>query len=53
MCNKKGYGFKGLKVGNGRRDYSKVAKSNLANAVEAEIVEEAYDEFVSDEDKHE
>ena len=34
-------------------DYSKVAKSNLANAVEAEIVEEAYDEFVSDEDKHE
>jgi hypothetical protein len=34
-------------------DYSKVAKSALANPVEAEIVEAEYDEFLSDEDKHE
>lgn len=34
-------------------DYSKVAKSALANTVEAEIVEAEYDEFLSDEDKHE
>lgn len=34
-------------------DYSKVAKSALANPVEAEIIEEDYDEFMSEEDKHE
>jgi len=33
-------------------DYSKVAKSALVNTVEAEIVEEDYDEFMSEEDKH-
>ena len=34
-------------------DYSKVAKSTLANPIEAEIVEEDYDEFMSEEEKHE
>jgi len=34
-------------------DYSKVSKSSLANPVEAEIVEAEYDEFLSEEDKHE
>lgn len=34
-------------------DYSKVSKSALANTVEAEIVEAEYDEFLSEEDKHE
>ncbi|BAQ92463.1 hypothetical protein [uncultured Mediterranean phage uvMED] len=34
-------------------DYSKVSKSTLANPVEAEIVGEDYDEFMSEEDKHE
>ena len=34
-------------------DYSKVAKSELAKTVEAEIVEEEeYDEFLSEEEKH-
>jgi len=34
-------------------DYSKVAKSELAKTVEAEIVEEeGYDEFLSEEEKH-
>ena len=34
-------------------DYSKVAKSELAKSVEAEIVEEEeYDEFLSEEEKH-
>lgn len=35
-------------------DYSKVVKSELANSIEAEIVEEdEYEEFLSEEDKHE
>lgn len=35
-------------------DYSKVSKSDLAMSVEAEIVdEEHYNEFLSEEDKHE
>ena len=34
-------------------DYSKVAKSELAKSVEAEIVDdEGYDEFLSEEEKH-
>ena len=34
-------------------DYSKVGKSQLANIVEAEIIEETgYDEFLSEEEKH-
>lgn len=34
-------------------DYSKVSKSGLAKPVEGEIVESSYDEFISDEDRHE
>lgn len=34
-------------------DYSKVSKSAVAKPVEQEIVEAEYDEFLSDEDKHE
>lgn len=34
-------------------DYSKVAKSDLANSIDAEIVETEYNEFLSEEDKNE